>query len=159
MSATEVLLALVIAVGIVGIVVPVLPGSLLVVGAILVWAMEVGSSRAWTVFAVATTLVVCGTVVKYLVPGRRLKSSGVPGSTLAAGAALGLVGFFVVPVVGLLLGFLAGVYLAERRRVGAALAWPSTRAAIRAVGMSILIELVAALLAAMTWLVGVFVTA
>lgn len=159
MSATEVLLALVIAVGIIGIVVPVLPGSLLVVGAILVWAMEEGSSRAWTVFAVATTLVVCGTVVKYLVPGRRLKSSGVPGSTLAAGAALGFVGFFVVPVVGLLLGFLAGVYLAERRRVGAALAWPSTRAAIRAVGMSILIELVAALLAATTWLVGVFVTA
>lgn len=158
MSATEVLLALVIAVGIAGIVVPVLPGSLLVVGAVLVWALEIASPRGWTVFAIATTFVVCGTVVKYLLPGRRLKASGVPTSTLAAGAVLGFVGFFVVPVVGLLIGFLAGIYLAERRRVGADLAWPSTKAALRAVGLSILIELVAAVLAAMTWLVGVLVT-
>ena len=39
---------------------------------------------------------------------------------------LGVVGFFVVPVVGLFLGFVLGVYLAELRRVGAAAAWPST---------------------------------
>ena len=31
---------------------------------------------------------------------------------------LGIVGFFVVPVVGLLLGFVLGVYLAELARLG-----------------------------------------
>jgi uncharacterized protein len=156
-SVIEVLLALVIAAGIVGIVVPVLPGSLLVVGAVLVWTLEVGSSRAWIVFAVAITFVVCGTIAKYLLPGRRLKAAGVPSSTLATGAVLGFVGFFAIPVVGLLLGFVAGVYLAERRRVGATLAWPSTRSAFTAVGLSILIDMAAAVLAALTWLAGVFV--
>ena len=158
MSLTEVLIAVLIAVGVAGVLVPVIPGMLLVLGAVLVWASEVGTTTAWVVFAVAAAFLVAGTVVKYVVPGRRLKATGVPSSTLWAGAALGFVGFFVIPVVGLFAGFVVGVYAAERRRVGAAGAWPSTRHALRAVGVSILIELVAACLAAITWVVGVVIT-
>lgn len=69
-----------------------------------------------------------------------------------------MVGFFVVPVVGLFLGFVVGVYAAEHRRLGARLAWPSTRAALGAVGLALLIELAAAVVAASVWSVGVAVT-
>lgn len=158
MSATEVLVALAIAVGIAGIIVPVLPGTLLVLGAILVWSVQVGTSTGWVVFAVAALLLVGGTVVKYLVPGRRLKASGVPNRTLLVGALLAFVGFFVIPVIGMFIGFVLGVYLAERARVGGGQAWPSTVGALKAVGVSILIELVAAFLAAVTWVVGVMAT-
>jgi uncharacterized protein YqgC (DUF456 family) len=154
-SAFDVLVGLGIAVGLVGILVPVLPGSVLVLAAVLVWAVHTGGAVAWTVLAVVTTLLALGTVVKYVVPTRRLADLGIPASTQWAGAALGLVGFFVVPVVGLFLGFVLGVYAAEHRRVGARLAGPSTRAALRAVGLSILIELVAGLLAAGVWVTGV----
>jgi uncharacterized protein YqgC (DUF456 family) len=157
-SATEILVAVLIAVGIAGIIVPVLPGTILVLGAILVWALEIGTSTGWLVFAVCTTLLVGGSVVKYLVPGRRLKAAGVPSRTLLAGALLAFVGFFVIPLVGMFIGFVLGVYLAERARVGAAGAWPSTVGALRAVGVSILIELVAAFLAALAWVVGVAAT-
>ena len=153
MAATDLLVGLAVLVGLVGIVVPVLPGSLLVLGAILAWAVVTDSSVGWVVFAVATTFLVLGGVVKYAVPGRGLKAAGVPGRTLVVGGLLGIVGFFVVPVVGLVLGFVLGVYLAELRRVGDR-AWPSTRAALRATGLSILIELGAGLLAALSWLVG-----
>ncbi len=128
MSGVEVLVGVVIAVGIVGVVVPMLPGSLFIVGAVLVWALEIGSATAWSVLAVVVTLVLAGAVVKYVVPGRRLARAGVPPSTLLAGTALGVVGFFVVPVVGLFLGFVLGVYLTELGRVGRAAAWPATRA-------------------------------
>lgn len=158
MSATEVLVALAIAVGIAGIIIPVLPGTLLVMGAILVWAVQVGTTTAWVVFAVATVLLAAGSVVKFLVPGRRLKASGVPSRTLLVGALLAFIGFFVVPVVGMFIGFVLGVYLAERARVGGAEAWPSTVGTLKAVGVSILIELVAAFLAAVTWVVGVAAT-
>jgi uncharacterized protein YqgC (DUF456 family) len=157
-SATEILVAVLIAVGVAGIIIPVLPGTVLVLGAILVWALEIGTSVAWLVFAFATTFLVLGTIVKYLVPGRQLKASGVPTRTLVAGGVLAFVGFFVVPVVGMFIGFVLGVYVAERARVGAAGAWPSTKAALRAVGVSILIELVAAFLAVATWVIGVVVT-
>ena len=157
-SPTEILIAVLIAVGIAGIIVPVLPGTVLVLGAILVWALEIGTAPAWVVFAVAAALLVAGTAVKYLVPGRRLKAAGVPTSTLVTGGLLAFVGFFVIPVVGMFIGFVLGVYVAERRRVGSTLAWSSTSGALRAVGVSILIELVAAFLAAVAWVVGVVVT-
>jgi uncharacterized protein YqgC (DUF456 family) len=145
-------------VGLAGIVVPVLPGTVLILAAVLVWATEEGSGTGWAVFAVAATLLVAGQVVKYAVPGRRLRATGVPQRSRVAGGLLGIVGFFVIPVVGLFVGFVLGVYLAEAHRLGADRAWPSTRAALRAVGASILIELVAGLLAASTWLVGVATT-
>ncbi len=69
-----------------------------------------------------------------------------------------MVGFFVIPVVGLFVGFVLGIYLAERARLGADQAWPSTKHALRAVGLSIVIELTAAVLAAATWVVGLAVT-
>ena len=158
MTLTDALVGLAILIGLVGIIVPVLPGSILVLAAVLVWALELGTGAGWVVFAIATSLLAVGTLVKYVVPGRRLQAAGVPNSTLWVGAGVGIVGFFVIPVVGLLVGFVAGVYLAEHRRVGAAGAWPQTLAALKAVGLGILIELVAGVLAAGTWLVGVIVT-
>jgi uncharacterized protein len=66
---------------------------------------------------------------------------------------LAVVGFFVIPVVGFFIGFPLGVYLEERRRLGPhAAAWRSTREALRAMGLSILIELTATALAAGAWL-------
>ena len=158
MSGVEIVVAAVIAVGLVGVLVPVLPGSLLVAAAILVWATELGGTTAWIVLAVALALLLLGTVVKYLVPGRRLQRAGVANSTLLAGAALGVVGFFVVPVVGLPLGFVLGIYVAQWRRLGHERAWPATVHALRAVGLGILIELAFAILAAATWAIGVVVT-
>jgi uncharacterized protein YqgC (DUF456 family) len=157
-SPAEVLVALVIAVGLVGILVPILPGSALVAGAILVWAWTTGGATSWTVFAVAAASIVAGTVVKYVLPGRRLQVAGIPASTQWFGVLLGVVGFFVVPVVGLLLGFVLGIYLAELRRVGSAQAWPSTVHSLKAVGLSIVIELVAAVLATLAWAAGVVLT-
>lgn len=157
MSPTEIVVALAIAVGVVGILVPILPGGILILLAVLVWAADVGGGTAWTVFAVAAAFLVVGTVVKYAVPGRRLKEAGSPASTQWTGVGLGAVGFFVIPVLGLFIGFVLGIYLAERRRLGPVAAGPSTRHALRAVGLSILIELLAAVLAAATWVVGVVV--
>jgi len=158
MTGPEILVALAIAVGLVGVLVPMLPGSLLVGAAILAWAAERGGSTAWVVAVIALGLLVTGAVVKYLVPGRRLQRAGVPTGTLLAGAVLGVVGFFVVPVVGLPLGFVLGVYLAEWRRLDHRSAWPSTLHALKAVGLGLAIELGFGILAAATWAVGVVLT-
>lgn len=158
MSVTEVLVALAVAAGLVGILVPVLPGSALILGAVLAWALEIGTGTGWAVFAVVTVLLTVGGVVKYVVPGHRLQDAGIPASTQWSGALLGVIGFFVIPVVGLVIGFVLGVYAAEHRRLGSTAAWPSTKAALRAVGLSILIELASGVLAAATWAAGVLVT-
>jgi len=154
-----VLAAVLVAAGIVGVVVPVLPGLLLVVAGVAVWAVPRGDAVAWTVLGVVVAIVALGSVAKYLLPGRRLRDSGVPGRTLTAGAALGLVGFFVIPVLGLFVGFVLGVFLAELARLRRReLAWPSTRRALAAVGWSVVIEMATGLLAAAVW-VGALVVA
>jgi uncharacterized protein YqgC (DUF456 family) len=155
---TDLLVGIVIAVGVVGVLVPLLPGSLLVAAAILVWALVVNTPLAWVFAAVAGLLLAIGLAVKYAVPGRHLRAKGVPTRTLLLGAVLALVGFFVIPVVGLLVGFILGVYLSELQRVGRRAAWPATKAAVKAVGLSVLIELTAALAAAAVWLAGALST-
>ena len=158
MTLVDVLALLAVAVGLVGVLVPVLPGTVLILGAVLTWAILVGETAGWVVFAVAATFLVLGTVVKYAVPGRRMKAAGVPTSTMLVGAVAGIVGFFVIPVVGLPVGFVLGIYGAELQRVGDTEARRTTVAALKAVGLSILIELTAGLFAALALVVGIIVT-
>jgi uncharacterized protein len=148
-----IVVGLAIATGIVGVVVPVLPGALLSWAAIAVWALVVGGATAWAVLGVATLAIGGAQIVKVLVPGRRLRDAGVPRQSIVAGLVLAVAGFFLIPVVGFFIGFPLGVYLEERRRLGQhPAAWYSTREALHAMGLSILIELTATVLSAATWL-------
>jgi uncharacterized protein YqgC (DUF456 family) len=158
-GSVTVISGLVILVGILGVLIPVLPGLILCWLGVLLWALlgDAGAGR-WVVLVVATAIAAGGTVIKYLWPGRRLKSTGVPTSTLMAGGVLGLIGFFVVPVIGLVLGFVLGVWLAERVRLGPGRAWTSTKQALAAVGLSMLVEFGAALAVALVWLLGLLAT-
>jgi hypothetical protein len=135
-----------------GIVVPVLPGTFLAAGALLLWAIATGGVTAWTFTAAALAILAVGQLLKYLLPHRSMTAAGVPGRSILAGFLLAVIGFFVVPVVGLVLGFLVGVYLAEHVRLHD---WDSARrstwVAMKATGFSILIELGALLLAATVW--------
>jgi uncharacterized protein len=152
----HVVVGLAIATGIVGVVVPVLPGALLAWAAIAVWALALGSTTAWGVLVVATVMIGGAQVVKLLVPGRRMRDAGVTRGSIVTGVVLAVAGFFLIPVVGFFIGFPLGVYLAERRRlVQHASAWRSTREALRAMGLSIVIELSATVLAAAVWLAAV----
>lgn len=137
--------------GVLGTVVPVLPGGLLVAASVLVWALATGGSAWWVLLAVVVVLS-AGQVLEYLTAGVSLKRAGVPNRSLVAGGLAGVVGFFVVPVLGLVLGFLAGLYLAERfRQPDAAAAWRSTKTGLRAAGVALLIELAAVLVSATLW--------
>lgn len=154
------LCGLALVVGLASMVIPGLPALPVCWGGVLIWALfsDAGWGR-WVVLAVATALAVLGTVVKYTLPGRNLKRTGVPTLSMMAGGVLGIVGFFVVPVVGLILGIVLGIFLAELVRLGSTrLAWPSTKQAVKAAGLAVMIELAAGLGIAATWMVGLFLT-
>ncbi|MEU4194291.1 DUF456 domain-containing protein [Kribbella sp. NPDC026611] len=155
-SAVTILVGVAIFVGIIGIVVPVLPGAILSLAAILVWAIVERSATGWVVFAIAAGLIGVSQVVKYVVPERRLREAGVPRRSMFFGVLLGIVGFFVIPVIGMFVGFPVGVYLSElQRQRNNAAAWTSTKHALRETGVSMLIELAGTALAAAVWLIAV----
>ena len=149
-------MGLIILVGLIGIVVPLLPGLPLVWAAVLVWASGTQTPAGWVVLGIATILALSGFLLQYLVPGRRLAKAGVTTSSTVAGVALGLVGFFLIPVVGAFLGFALGVYLAERVKLGThTAAWPSTKHALKAIALSMGIELLTGFAIATTWVIAV----
>jgi uncharacterized protein len=154
-----VLVAIAIAIGLIGIVMPLLPGILLVYAAILVWAVVEHNVTSWATLGVVTVLVGATTLIKYMWPMKRMRAADVGTGTLLVGAVLGIIGFFVVPVVGLFIGFVLGVYLAElASRREHRVAWTSTKQALKGVALAVLVELAGALLATTAWAFGVYLT-
>jgi hypothetical protein len=153
------LVGLVMLVGLVGVLLPLLPGTALILAAGAGWAVLVvgeGTAR-WVVVAVMALLLAVGMVLKYALPGRSM-SGRLPRRTLVLGAAGAGAGFLLLPPVGLLLGGALGVFLAEQQRSGdRAEAWRSTVQVLRAVGLGMLAELTAGVLMVGAWLVGVLV--
>jgi uncharacterized protein len=142
--------------GLGGIVIPILPGLTLQVAAVMVWALAEGSPMGWVVAGVSVVVAAVATVLKYTRPGRRLKEAGVPTRVLAVAVVAAIVGFFVLPVVGVVLGFVLALYVFERARVGREHAWPSTKTALIAIAQSIGIELAGGLLILILFTAAVF---
>ena len=160
-EAEQLLVGLAMAAGLVGILVPVVPGLLLILAAGLWWTIaDGGGAVRWTVFAVLTALFVPrhGGQVRPARPlRRRPRRAGVHPGRRRRGRG------------GRLLRH------PDRRRAGrrggrhlpggvprgsgtAARAWVSTRAALVAIGVGLLIELTAGALMLGVWLLGLSVT-
>ncbi|WP_371526574.1 DUF456 domain-containing protein [Streptomyces sp. NBC_01283] len=154
MGAWELLLVgVVLLLGIGGVLVPGVPGPWLVWAAVLWWALQDPEPVAWWVLVGASVVLLVAQGVRWLLPPRRFRESGATRRTAVYAGAGALVGFCVVPVIGSLPGFVAGIYLGERLRLGGhGEAVTATRTAMRAGGWSVLTELFACLLIAGAWL-------
>lgn len=159
MSEVELVLAIVMLLGLVGVVVPVVPGLLMVAGAGVVWAAQRSSPGAWSVAGVMVVVAAGAMVAATVLPARRTSAAGAPTWIVAAGAAGVVVGFFAVPVVGALIGFPAGVFVAQLIRLRAVRpAVRSTREAMEGVALGILIQLAAGVAMIAMWLIVVMAT-
>jgi len=148
------LAALGIFVGLAGIVLMILPGLAIQVGTIGLWAWADGSTVGWLIFVTSVLLAGATTVLKYRRPGRRLKESGVPGGHLILASLVAVFGLFVIPIIGAPIGFVLTVYALALVKVGRAEAWPSTKAALRAIVHSTGIELAGGSVIAIIWAVA-----
>ncbi|CAN5760234.1 MAG: DUF456 domain-containing protein [Actinomycetota bacterium] len=152
MTTIAVIAALFMLVGLVGIVIPVLPGLLVVWAGVLLWCLNEQSTTGWWLLGIVTVMYAVGLALQYAIPGKRMRLAGVSTWTLVIGVLVAVVFAFLIPIVGALLGFPLGIYLVERsRRGGHAQAWSATKHALRAVGVNILIDLATGLLIVATW--------
>lgn len=149
---------LAIVVGATGVIIPVLPGSVLIGISLLVWAIVLGSPLGWIVFGIGVLFVAAGMASSAVLTGKAMKERAIPGRSVVIGLVLGVVGFFLIPVVGLLVGFVVGLFLSEfARQREFRPAVSSSGAALKAMGIGMLAEFGFASLAAGTWATGVLV--
>ena len=142
-------------VGLFGTLVPVMPGLLLVLVATVGTLLAVGVEGAggWAVVALLLLLGLAGTAASTVLPARRAAADGAPTRSLVIAAAGALVGFVVLPVLGLVVGGVLGLLVAEQQRLGGwAPAWSSARRVLGAYGLGVLVEVLVGCVMGAVWL-------
>ncbi|MFG2680928.1 DUF456 domain-containing protein [Streptomyces sp. NPDC048392] len=154
MGAWDLLLAgLVILLGLCGVLLPGMPGSWLVWAGVAWWALKNPQPLSWAVLVGATVVLLLSRAVRWALPDRRRNRDRAMRRLMAYGGAGAVLGFVLIPVLGAVPGFMGGVYLAERLRLGRhGEAMASLRTALRAGGADLLAELFACLLITGAWL-------
>lgn len=155
---TTVVAAILLTIAVVGTVFPILPGSLLTLVTLPGWAWILGSTPAWSAAGVGAVLAVLGMSASLVLTGRTMKREKIPNLPVTIGVVAGIVGMFVVPGFGLFIGFALGLFAAELvRQRNLALAGRSSVAALKSLGLGMLIEFTCAALAASAFAVGAFI--
>ncbi len=130
------------AIGVCGIVVPVLPGSITVGAGLLVWAIWGSSPWGWWAFGVGVALLAIGMSASLLLTKRQLDDRKIPQWPVFVGLVCGVIAGFLLPALGLVIGFVAGLLVSEYIRVkdfneAVSTSWAATKA----IGLGMLIEL------------------
>ncbi|GGR45958.1 membrane protein [Streptomyces roseolus] len=146
------MVAAVMLLGLFGVLAPGVPGSWLVWAAVLWWSLHEQTGLAWILLVSSTALLLLTQVVVWQLPPRRFRGTALTRRTIGYAGSGALLGFVLVPVLGAVPGFVGGIYLCERRRLGGhGQARAATRAVMRAGGTSILVELFSCLLIVGAW--------
>jgi uncharacterized protein len=143
--------------GLAGVLIPVVPGSF------VVWLATAGTlllhradAIAWVLALLLGLLAVSGSLATIVLPARAGLASGAARRSFLLGAAGALLGFFLLPVLGAVIGFLAGLLVGERLRRGAlAPARAAIGRVITSYGVGVAVDLAAALLMALIWVIAV----
>ncbi len=149
---------LLLVVGVLGTIFPILPGSILVIITLIAWAWMIGSTVSWTAGLIGVVLAVIGMSASLVLTGRKMRRERIPNGPVVIGVVVGVAGMFIIPVVGLFLGFALGLLLAELvRRRDLAAAWRSSWEAMKSLGLGMLLEFLFASLATSAFIIGVLV--
>lgn len=149
--------ALLLTIAVIGTIYPILPGSLLTIATLIGWAWILGSTPAWSAAVVGVIFALIGMSASFVLTGRTMKREQIPTLPVTVGVVAGIVGMFVLPGFGLFIGFALGLFAAELvRQRELNLAVHSSVAAIKSLGLGLLIEFTGAALAASAFAVGAF---
>lgn len=140
---------LLIALGIIGIVYPILPGSLSALAGILLWSFTVQAAEGWWTLGLAGSCVLAGMGAQAVLTGRTMKKRQIPNRSILWGIVGAVIGMFLIPVLGLFIGFALALLVSEATRHGdLPQATSNTLAALKSMGIGIVVELACALTAA-----------
>lgn len=151
-----VLAGILLVVAAVGTIYPILPGSLIAIVTLLLWAWALGSWPAWVAAIVGSLICVVGWSASAVLTGRKLKQLEVPRWSILVAVVGGVAGMFLIPVVGLFVGFGVALLLSEWVRHGdLRQAWHYSAQTLRATGTGVLVEFLLVCVAASVWTIGV----
>lgn len=101
-------------VGLLGLLIPIIPGLVIIWLASLAYGIGVGfQTPGWIFFIILTVIMVVGSVVDNIVMGHQAHRTGASWISVLLAMIFGLVGTFILPIIGGFLGALAALFVAE----------------------------------------------
>lgn len=149
----NILIYLIMAVGLVGMVIPIYPGVVIIWAAALVHGLVTGfgTLEIW-VLAVLTLLMIAGTLVDNVLMGGKALQAGARWYTIVLALAAGLAGTFLFPPLGGLIAAPLVLFGAETaRHHDPSLAWRTTKSLLTGWGLSFLARLLIGLAMIVVW--------
>jgi uncharacterized protein YqgC (DUF456 family) len=153
------LVALLMAVGLTGVVLPFMPGLPIIWGAALLYGILTDFGGVGLAAMVAITLLgLIGMAASIVLPERAGAAAGVSRRTRLLAGLLGLIGFFVIPVIGFVIGASLGVLLVQYQETEDwQSAVDSTIAVLKGFGVGLLAELGAGVTMVLVWVAWVII--
>lgn len=140
--------AVLMLVAVVGTIYPIVPGSPIAVITMIAWAWILGSSASWSTGVIAAALALVGMSASLALTGRTMHRERIPRGPVLVATLCAVVGLFVIPFLGLFIGFAFGLLGAEYyRRRDLRAAFGSALQAMKAMGWGMLIECACVMLA------------
>ena len=136
------LAAIVMVVGLVGVALPILPGLLIILASAVAYGFAVGfGPLGFAVIGLHVILVIVSIITGVLLPKKEAELSGASKMSQFGGLVGAVAGFFFIPVVGIIVGALAGVVLVEYLSKGDwSAAWAATKGVAKGFGKSALAD-------------------
>ncbi len=140
--------------GLAGTILPILPGILLMWGAVIGYGFVAGFDAVGLgVVVVVTALAVLSVALGVILPKQAADAAGASKKSQLAAVAGAIVGFFVIPVVGVVIGAVAGIALAEYAdKNDWGVAWQSTKGVLAGMGWAALAQFGIGVLILIIWL-------
>ncbi len=142
-SITFGLIVVFIILGIVGIIVPLIPGIILIYLAVLTYVFAYGiETIGWATFAIITLIALVAGTSDLWMSYWGAKTGGASGRALLYGTVGAIVGSFFAPLIGTLIGYAAGLLLGEYQKQGDwALAWKASAGGLAGWGVATAVQM------------------
>ena len=136
----NILIYLVMAVGLIGMVIPIYPGVVIIWAAVLIHGLVTGfATLEILVLVIITILMIAGTLVDNLLMGGKARQAGASWTSIAGALIGGVLGTFAFPPIGGIIAAPTLLFLLEYARIrDSAEAWEITKGLMTGWGLSFL---------------------
>ena len=144
----------VLLIGLFGTVFPIFPGILLMWATVVSYGFVAGFDAVGIgVIVIVTVLTVISFVLGFTLPKQAADAAGASKKAQWAALLGAIIGFFAIPVVGIIVGAVAGIALAEYQdKQDRSAAWQSTKGVLVGMGWAVLAEIVIGVTMIAIWL-------
>ncbi|HKZ44557.1 MAG TPA: DUF456 domain-containing protein [Anaerolineales bacterium] len=110
----NIVILLTMLVGLLGLLIPIFPGLVVIwVGALAYGIITGFEFPAWLIFSILTVIMITGSLLDNVVMGKQAHKQGASWLSIILAILFGIVGTFIIPIIGGFLGAILALFIAE----------------------------------------------